>query len=245
MMQDQAIANLQLHSETERGLLGSENGSFSHHYSQQPCTKNTLRKRLAIAQQFCRKEDPVLLVGDDDYVGIELIDAGFTDVTSVDIDPKVCDSLRAYARKQGKNLRVLQHNLEKVAPLEYCRPYKLVFIDPMYSEAGLDLFLKGAFSFLNREVDTYFFLSFHILSTAKGDQLDLAAKLKSFDLKLHRVFPTFNSYPMAFRYRFLLSILIRSCIRTKAFAQLNYSLSHFFSDGLLLQVDGNRTKERA
>ena len=157
LMQDQAMANLRLRSEVPPEQLPSQSGEFGRQYSQQPCTKNTLQKRLAIAQKICEVGEPILLVGDDDFLGMKLVEEGFTDVTSVDIDPKVCATLEAYAAEKNGRLRVLQHDLEGVPPEEFRRAYRLVFLDPMYSAAGLELFFRGAEHFLELKTRRIFF----------------------------------------------------------------------------------------
>lgn len=212
--------------------------TLNRDHGQLPCTNSTSSRRVEKITQYCDPNDPLLILGDDDHMGIFLMDAGFTDVTTVDIDPKVCASLQTESRHKNLPLKVIQHDISQKPLDEWRRPYRLVFMDPMYTIPGVQMFLDSAFQFLTLPQEATFFLNVHLLSLLRSGLTQLAKVLEGYQLELKELQPAFNRYPIPPRLNFLISLFNRNCMRTRVMQQNRGQLQYFMSDALILQGSG-------
>jgi hypothetical protein len=208
---------------------------FSRPFSQLPCTRATTRARAQKALQLVRRDEPVLVLGDDDMVGVALAEAGFCHVTAVDIDEQVLASVRAEAYKLGVEVQTLHHDLNDPLPSALRTPLRrLVFIDPMYSLGGVELFLRGALAATGRQAGARIFLSLHLLSLGRAGLAQLETMLERAGLAVDEILRGFNSYAVPPRLRLPLSLANRLLLGD-AWGTTHAPLPFFFSDALILR----------
>ena len=203
-------------------------------HAQQPCTKHTTQSRVELAKEICQKDQPILLLGDDDLVGISLARAGFSDVTCIDIDEDLCNDIQQIAKQEGLSLKVLQLDISQDPPEQYRRPYALVFADPIYSPFGLKLFLGAAKRFISDKENAKIFLSIHLMSLFKEGLEKAEVILEDLNLDLVKRYPAFNTYPAPQAPAKAIMMFNSVVIRTKLMRKGNH-IQFFASDGFLLQ----------
>ena len=202
-------------------------------FSQLPCTRATTRARVQMALQLAPRDDPVLVLGDDDMVSVALAKAGFRDVTAVDICDQVLASVRAEADRLGVRVQIVRHDLnDPLPPLLQTPPRRLVFIDPMYSVDGVRLFLESALEATGRQPEARIFLSLHLLSLGRAGLEQLEAMLDRAGVVVDAILRGFNSYAVPPRLRLLLPVANRLLLGG---AWGTAEPSFFFSDALLLR----------
>ena len=213
IVHDQTLRNELILSESKIGdsTSFSVNSHINRKHNQQPCTLSTARKRVEQAKNLCSKSDPILVLGDDDLIGIELAKAGFTNVCSVDIDPLICKNLKSLAKELDLPLKTLIHDIRETPPKEFIQDYRLVFIDPMYSLDGIKMFLEGAFAFTENREGTLIFLSLHLMSLLRSGIDKLPFILDGYKLTVLNHISGFNTYPIPYRLWFLIKLFNRRC----------------------------------
>ena len=239
MIHDQALRNSLIPAENKIGdsAFYSINAHINRQHNQQPCTLHTAKKRVEQANQLCSKNDPILVLGDDDLIGVELAKDGFNDVCSVDIDPLICKRIDTLAKNLNLPLKTLTHDIREQAPKEFIKDYRLIFIDPMYSLEGIKMFLEGAFSFSNNREGTLIFLSLHLMSLLRSGVDKLPFILDGYNLSIIKHISGFNTYPIPYRLWFLLKLFNRRFMRTKTMSSAGYMFRFFLSDAILLKKE--------
>ena len=239
IIHDQAIRNSLISSEIKIDEFSNvyKNSHINRRYNQQPCTDLTVKKRVEQANHLCSKTDPILVLGDDDMIGIELAKAGFTNVCSVDIDPLICRNLNILAKKHNLPLKTLTHDIRHVPPKEFIQDYRLVFIDPMYSLDGIKLFLEGAFAFTKGRQDTLIFLSLHLMSLLRPGIENFPLLIDSYKLKIMNYIGGFNTYPIPYRLWILIKLFNRRFMKTRTMSSAGYMFRFFLSDAILLKKE--------
>lgn len=210
----------------------------SRRHGQLPCTKMTAAKRVAIAKKLCQQDDPILLIGDDDLVSIELARAGFNNVLVVDIDQRLLRTIARLAQRETLRIRTLAHDLRaRACPDGVQQDYKLIFIDPIYDSNGIALFLDGASKFVRDLSHSRILLSVHLMSLGREGVAALERMLRVRGLEVTRIERGFNSYPLPkalSRAVFLANLCILRMQRPGADGWRKFTLPVFSSDALLL-----------
>ena len=206
-------------------------------HAQQPCTVETATRRVHKIAELCNDDDPILVLGDDDLIGLRLAEEGFTQVTSVDIDPHICHELTRQAETRDLPLTTIHHDIRIDVPESWKKPYRLVVIDPMYSISGLRMFLDGALNFLDDDGlhDTQFFVNVHLLSLLRPGLDHLPSILRDYRLELEEYIPAFNRYPIPSRLDAVLSLFNRRCLRTDIMLSNGGHLGFLQSDALFFR----------
>ena len=203
-------------------------------FRQQPCTANTTEKRAKTAASFCDRDDPILLLGDDDMVGVALARAGFTDVTVLDIDPRILEITARVCQLENLNLRLFHHDLNHEIPDSYIKNYRLIFLDPDYSIPGVRTFLEAATRFAESSTDPIFFLSVHLMSLMKRGLEELLPLTQEVNLRVHEFYPSFNRYPVPFGVKSLIALVNRTITNSRVFRSEGH-FPYFVSDALVLK----------
>lgn len=123
---------------------GFQGGGFFRSHHQLLCDDSSLLRRLELIRETCALTDRILLVGDDDQLSPLLAEAGFRQITVIDIDPILITQIRQQTKGA---VRARVHDLHAPAPEDLRDDYDLLVMDPPYSEAGIELFLDGALAF--------------------------------------------------------------------------------------------------
>lgn len=208
---------------------------FFRAYDQMPCTQATALRRVAKAQEMISREQPVLLLGDDDMVSIELAAAGFGRVTAVDIDPKILTDLKKAAARRGVSVRLVQHDLSQPVPATLKDDYALVMFDPAYSLASVEMFLRAGLDATSRRAGTRFFISVHLMSLFDQGSTAVNRLFSDEGLDILEFHQGFNVYPNPGRLKSLIHLVNRFVIGLKSAAMDGWSLPYLLSDAIILR----------
>jgi hypothetical protein len=240
LMADQVVRNRALQNggaraSGSRPLSDRAGARFFRPYSQMPCTRDTTLRRVAFAERLIPHDRPVLLLGDDDLVSVELAASGFRDVTAVDIDRKVLAEIERLTSGSGRSVRLHRHDLAAPPPPALVRDYALVLFDPPYSVAGVQLFLDAALAMTRARPGTLFFLSVHLMSLFPSGLPELKALLHRVGVEIVEFHQGFNAYPVPQRLKSLIRLTNKIVIGSKTLTTEGYAFPFFLSDAILLR----------
>ena len=225
--------------ENLKASVFEEGTKVNRTYMQQPCTSRTVHQRADFAEAHFTKNDAILLLGDDDMVGVELATRGFNHVTVVDIDPKLINRIANICDSKSININLFVQDLSKPIPFELkAKDYSMVILDPFYSIEGIELFMSGAKRITENSKKPCFFLCVHLLSLMRKGLSEFSEIIEDMNLELTDVFRSFNLYPIPVRTQKIIHIVNK--ILTKSESMSNSNLNFFTSDALILR---NRTLE--
>lgn len=208
-------------------------------FQQQPCSRLTAMRRVEYAQQIADKSAGILLIGDDDLVGVELARAGFTNITVIDIDQGVLDQLAHIGSQEGYNFKLQRHDIRQQPPEFITKgDYQLVYLDPYYSLEGVETFLGAAMAMTANSRAPYFFLSVHLLSLMKSGLSGLTPLFREFGLELYDFRRSFNFYPIPQKTRSLISLVNRTVTKSKDLVAKDFRF--FLSDAIVLRRSSER-----
>lgn len=205
-------------------------------HSQLPCTQGTASHRVQKALDLFPHSAKILLLGDDDFVSIELAEAGFRNVTAIDIDKKIITDIGKITDDRGLKVRLAVHDLRKPVPQELMDDYDLIFFDPEYSPGGLELFLSAALNFSRGHPDTLFFTSIHLMSLMPSGIESAEVLLANAGVEIIEFHQGFNVYPVPARLRSLIYLVNQWVIGSKELGVNGYTFPYFLSDALLLRM---------
>lgn len=205
MIIEQLVQNVYLQKLDEVSLapmsMSVEDANRS--FSQLPCTRDTARRRAQKAASLVDKDTPLLLVGDDDLVSVALLEVGFRHITVLDIDPDVLANVAKATSSFDAEVRLFQHDLSAPDPVVVAAiqraSYGLVFLDPIYSIQGIEMFLSGALELLSEQREAWVFLSTSLLFLLPSELVQLERLLASRSLEVKEFHQGFNAYPIPVR----------------------------------------------
>lgn len=119
-------------------------GRLFRQYHQLLCTEAGLMAKLANITCRFDTNAKILLVGDDDQLSLQLVEAGFTGVSAIDIDSTLVEHLQ---HRVAGRARIMVHDLTKPAPERLRDNYDLIVLDPAYSPDAIQMFVDGALGF--------------------------------------------------------------------------------------------------
>jgi hypothetical protein len=244
LIADQAQRNRDLLAATEsdpmrRASLAPVSGNFDSRifrpHSQLPCTQETAQARVQQALSLVPHTARILLLGDDDMVSVALAEAGFRKITVVDIDKKIIRAIKSTCDRDGHDIRLAVHDLRRPAPRNLIGDYDLVFFDPEYSQAGLELFFSAALNFTRGRRGTLYFVSVHLMSLMSSGIPAAQAFLNEVGVELLEFHQGFNIYPVPVRLRGLIRLVNQFLIGSRDLGADGWAFPYFLSDALLLR----------
>jgi hypothetical protein len=210
------------------------NNVFRPH-NQLPCTWQTARLRVSEIAKHVDKLDPILLLGDDDLISIELAKQGFSNLTIVDIDSRVIQDVAAGVAETGVVVDLYEHDLNKSPPAGLLKPYRLILLDPVYSIDGINLFLRAGREICTNKSGCCIFLCVHLMSLWRDGLSQLEGVFQDLDLAVEKVVPGFNAYPVPKRLKSLICMVNQLLIGSKTLTTAGYAFPYFLSDAILLK----------
>jgi len=209
-------------------------------YHQLPCTRLTTMKRLEMIRSHASPNQPVLIVGDDDGVSIELVRSGFSDVTVIDIDEKIIGKLATLAVSQRLKLKAFVHDLTKKPGLDLIRNYQVVLMDPPCSSEGAKLFLHGTLQVLAMPAATSFIVVTNCLSQLPAGLRDFQKFLLQHAFEVVQIDPASSVYPIPMLAKLSFKILLQTLAtitgHRKFLRQPGWCPDFFISDTLILRI---------
>jgi len=207
-------------------------------HSQNPCTTVTVRRRVEVIRGLCRPEEPVLVLGDDDFLSIALAEAGYRDITALDIDASLIKRLDDEATRRGVTIQARVQDFLAPLPDGLVRPYRVAVFDPMCTVEGVRFFTEAALRLTGGCLETTFFLNTHLMSLLRPGLAELKADLSAKGLEVTSFYPAFNVYPVAPGTRRLLRALLDVMnvlfIHSPALRSKEAAVRWFVSDAMLL-----------
>ena len=169
-------------------------GGESRELGQQPCTISSIEKRVEIIEKSIKKNEPILIIGDDDALSVALAKKGFKDLTILEIDEKIVKTLKAVlSNYPSTHATVVQQDIFKDTPAELYRSYSLITFDPWYSLDGVEAFSK-CWMKINSRPDPIIILSFN-LGALLADYERIFLWLSGMDYNVTDWYPLANTYP--------------------------------------------------
>ncbi len=210
---------------------------------QLPCSYQTRLKRADWIEGRYAKDTPILLLGDDDLLSVELSARGFSNLTAADCDVQVLNSIRlATHRNACKPQIALGNFLDKNFLNE--TGAELVCIDPPYnlkwSHVFIEQALRSAGTSETRQVDIILMLNPNCISSKERSQLWEVFAKQGFHMS--EQISRFNSYPLRGISRSSLRLAIRLALGAESLPNKDL---HFASDLFLFErqkIDLEKTK---
>jgi len=141
----------------------------------------------------------LLLLGDDDFLGLALSLAGRAvgalpprRLTVVDIDPAVVEFSRAALLRTGVAAELVRHDLRRPLPPGLVGAFDTVLTDPPYTLGGAELFLSRAASALRPGVGGQVLLCFG--SKPPHETAALQRVIAAMGFSIHRLVRNFSEY---------------------------------------------------
>ena len=205
------------------------------HY-QLPCTLRTRINKCKHIQDVAQKSDPILLIGDDDLVSLELKRHGFTDVTVLDIDRKL---LKYIESETG--YKCIEHDLRQTIPHKLTRPYRVVSTDPPNEVSWIKLFMRRSAQITAKSPQSYFLLYTNPLSLYPSGVESLQRFFDNEKFKIEKHTYGENAYKMPVILKACLYVAIQSARIVTWSSDIAWNsqfvLKYFSSDTLLLKRD--------
>ncbi len=206
---------------------------------QHPCTGATVHRRVEAVRRLCPPDAPVLVLGDDDWLSLALAEAGYGDVTTLDIDAKLIGRLDAEAKRRGVALKARVQDFTGPLAPDMARPYHLAVFDPMCTVEGVKFFTEAALHLSNGSPDTTLFLNTHLMSLLRPGLAELRRFLDGKGLEVAEFHPAFNVYPVSPGTRKMLRILLETLngtfLRSPALRAGDSVVKWFVSDAMVLR----------
>ncbi len=158
-------------------------------------TDTAVRRAYALWANYDLAGHNVLCVGDHDLTSIALtLVSPEVAVTVVDIDERILDHVAALADRWGLPVRCAFADLRAELPPSLSDGVDLVFTDPPYTPAGIELFLARAVTALRRRRGSrlLFCNSHNERQPARG--LEVQNVVSGLQLAVEGVLPRFNAF---------------------------------------------------
>jgi len=128
-----------------RAALMVNRPKIDEHFHQSPCDSEAVVSRVRhMAVHNWLKDRPVLVLGDDDGLGIALARYTEAEVHVLDIDARVLGFTREIASRDNLRIQLYRHDLRNPLPDAMVGRFWMVSADPPQSAAGEAFFLERA-----------------------------------------------------------------------------------------------------
>ena len=203
-------------------------------FGQLPCTAKTARERAQKIAEYADVDSPILILGDDDMVSLQLLEEGYQKVTVVDIDTEILKAISSAYPDAPKSL--YKCDLRNPPPQDLLnQKFDFVLMDPYYSIDGIKMFLEYALEVTKDNDNTHYLLNVHLLSLKKQGLEKLSDLFTSCGLQIQEFYQGFNIYPVPEVIRTMIGITNRFLMTSKILATNGYSFPYFLSDAILLK----------
>jgi hypothetical protein len=213
------------------GLLSTmwRRPNLEYGFGQLPCMPETTQRRVAQAEPFLAPDSRGLILGDDDLMGLcwGLMYDQPCDV--FELDQRLLDFYQSCATE---GLAYHQRDLTRGLPTEFHGLYDVIFTDPMYGKAGMDMFLKCCAQGLSKSPRARLFLNTRPDLIEEGDRL--TERLANLGLHISKRTPGFSRYRFPDETRRLALDSLRATHLPRSFLRGLLKVPYYYSD--LLEV---------
>lgn len=163
-------------------------------YNQLPCTPTTRRDRADLLERAGLIGAPVVLLGDDDLVSVELSQRGFHDITVADCDETLLGVIKVRTAGAAHQPALIKADFVKGFKAE--RPAAAVCLDPPYNPEAVKLFLRVAFANVDAATPHALYLMYNPYLVGASGRAEIEAALEAQGYTLKKRLEAFNSYPV-------------------------------------------------
>lgn len=199
-------------------------------HNQLPCSNATLEDRVSLIKSQVTLDQPLLIIGDDDMQSLRLAEEGFTDITTIEIDPVIAKRISDLAAERSQTIQVICQSIDDVGA-DLIRPYGAVLMDPPCNPNGLAVFFDSARRLNTNQPGSKLFLSIHFLSQGKEGCDELRRTLADSGYQQLMYKPAFNRYPIPRVSKFILNTMLRIVVPALAKSPVHF----FVSDLVVLE----------
>jgi predicted methyltransferase len=184
---------LKLFSRAQTVLSGIGRLSADNSLDQCPATVDSVARRAQLIADLSASNpfNRILLLGDDDLLGIALSCIGMQRITVIDLDERV---LLTISEATSKKVQTFKADLRLGLPDEFRSSFNMVFTDPPYTLAGQLLFVTCALKSLSEFGLARILVCSSSLYLDDADQGLIEAYLESAGFCIERCFEAFNEY---------------------------------------------------
>ena len=166
-------------------------------YDQFTATVETTALRSALLDfQGDIRGQRLLFLGDDDFTSVCIAKTGYpASVSVLDIDKDVLNNLNQVAVGENLTLKTVKYDARSDLPANYKDQHDIVFTDPPYTPAGIELFLSRAIQALDKSNPTArIYICYGNSDLAKERFIPIYEAITRAGLMIRYVFDKFNRY---------------------------------------------------
>jgi len=157
--------------------------------------ETAVRRAHALSANFDLAGRHVLCLGDHDLTSVALtLLVPEVEVTVVDVDEPLLAYVKATADRHRLPIRTAFADLRAELPPSTCRTADLVFTDPPYTPAGIELFLTRGLAALRRRADNRIVFCYSPNDRQPARALAVQEVLGQLRLAIEAVVPDFNVF---------------------------------------------------
>lgn len=139
----------------------------NHRFSSDPkvcqllVSQDHLKKRVEYIIKTCSVGGKLVVIGDDDFMSINLASTDlFDEVLVFDIDKRIVDKINFLAKEKNLPLKCIKHDLRNKMQKRFLGKFDIVYTDSPYSPSGFSLFISRGISLLKNKSQKHLFSSF-------------------------------------------------------------------------------------
>ena len=169
--------------------------SSNHKLSQWSCTwESSERRAKKIVEDLQSNGKKALFLGDGDFTSIALASCSDFIIDVVEYDKRIVRRIIDISKKENLKINVHHHNLCEGLPNNLRNNFDLFCTDPIYTLAGIKIFLKAGCEALKKESGTrgYISLSHHMFGNMS---IKVQQYLNKMGFLIDTILPNFNKYP--------------------------------------------------
>lgn len=176
-------------------------------YFQLPCSQGTRSARVDWIQKRLPKDARIAVLGDDDYVSVELSRRNFSFVEVADCDGKLMHSIQQLTKNHKFPPRCFQGDFRNAKFLNH-RSADLICIDPPYNIQWASLFIEQALRTAGNQKDVTIMLMINQKCFPDIELERIHHLMFDAGFVLESVEESFNSYPLQGLSQFFLKLAV-------------------------------------
>lgn len=167
-------------------------------FDQWHATLDTTIRRLKLMRDRCDLYDKsVLIIGDDDYLGIAIALASpTTKVTVLEVDTVLCDAIQQAVILQDLSLSVVQYDVRDPFPEHLKGHFDVACTDPPYTKPGVTVFLSRASQGLKNQPGGVCYISVSTQELTMNSLMHIERVMDSMGFVISEALQNFNEYDM-------------------------------------------------
>ncbi len=146
-----------------------------------------LLRRVEYIINTCSSGGMVAVVGDDDFMSVNLASTKmFDQVIVFEIDKRIVKKINEIALKYKLKLKALEHDLRNPLPKRYQGKFDIAYMDSPYSTSGFVLFVSRGIELLKKKPQKHIFASFSCEIPVVPVELEVQEAISRMGLYLER-----------------------------------------------------------